>query len=338
MKNCWKYLCENRENLTVFTVIDGEHSGEKIIWEGSRCIYSDGFFEGQDIAALREQDDLQNGIFTMNKVRIYRERIGGRPEIVICGCGHVGIALIKTANLLKIKTIVLEDREEFAEKAKKAGADVVMTGEYASMLEKFSGTRDTAFVVVTRGHAYDKACLKQIFTKTYGYVGMMGSRKRVEAIKEFLRDSGISENRILELHAPIGLDIAAETPEEIAISIMAELIKEKNLRSRSEGLSNELAGEIINSPPNTEFAIATIVSRNGSAPRSVGTKMIIYKDGTIRGTIGGGFMEARVIKKASDMLEKNVKCALIKEDITGDEALNDGMICGGTLQIFIERL
>lgn len=338
MKNCWKYLCENRESLIVYTVVEGEHSGEKIIWEGDRCVYSDIFFERQDISVLLEIDDWKNGIFTMNGVQIYRERFGGRPEIVICGCGHVGIALIKAALLLKIKTIVLEDREEFAENAKKAGADVVMTGDYSTMLKKISGSEDTAFIVVTRGHAYDKACLRQIFTKTYGYVGMMGSRKRVEAIKDYLRDAGITENRISDLHAPIGLDIAAETPEEIAISIMAEVIKVKNLRSRSEGFSNELADEIINGYHDTEIALATIVSRNGSAPRSVGTKMLIYKDGTIKGTIGGGLMEAGVIKKAADMLERREKCMLIKEDITGDEALNEGMICGGTLQIFIESL
>ncbi len=338
MKNCWKYLCENRENLMVYTAVDGEHSGEKLILEGDRCIYFDDFFKSQDLSVFREKDDWKNGLFNVNGVQIYRERYGGRPEIVICGCGHVGMALIKTAGLLKIKTVVLEDREEFAENAKKAGADEVMTGDYPSMLEKVRGTKDTVFIVVTRGHAYDKACLKQIFTKTYGYVGMMGSRKRVEAIKGFLKDTGITENRISDLHAPIGLDIAAETPEEIAISIMAEVIKVKNLRSRSEGLSNELADAIINGAADKETALATIVSRNGSAPRSVGTKMLVYGDGTIKGTIGGGLMEARVIKKAADMLQKREKCTLIKEDITGDEALNNGMICGGILQIFIERL
>ncbi len=338
MKDCWKVLCERHESLIVYTVIDGDFSGEKMVWEGNKCIYADEFFKKHDLFCVAEKGDWKNGIVNINGVQIYRERFGKRPEIVICGSGNVGIALIKTASLLKIKTIVLEDREEFAEKAKEAGADEVMLGDYSSMLKKIKGTKDTAFIVVTRGHAYDKACLDEIFKKRYGYVGMMGSRRRVDAIKAFLMDSGVPKNRISDLHAPIGMDIAAETPEEIAISIMAEVIKEKNSKNRSEGLTNEMTEAIMNSESGDKIAIATIVSRNGSAPRSVGTKMLVYGNGPVKGTIGGGPMEARVIKKTMEMIAENESYMLIKEDITGEEALNDGMICGGTLQIFVERL
>ena len=102
---------------------------------------------------------------------------------------------------------------------------------------KDPGRSDSWFVIVTRGHRYDRICLEQILHKTSAYVGMMGSRRRMAIVKEQLEESGIARETLDEVHTPIGLKIGAETPEEIAVSVMAEIIQVKNSRQKGGGYS-----------------------------------------------------------------------------------------------------
>ena len=153
---------------------------------------------------------------------------------------------------------------------------------------------------------------------------------------------GIAEEEIRRLHAPIGLAIRAETPEEIAVSILAQIIRVKNEAERTQGYPKELLDAILESYGSGGRAgravLATIISRQGSAPRSVGTKMLIREDGTSFGTIGGGCAESAVMRKAFQMmrLEESPRFLVTEVDMTAREAEEEGMVCGGRIQVMLE--
>jgi hypothetical protein len=198
------------------------------------------------------------------------------------------------------------------------------------------GTHLVGFkTALTRGHRYDQECLEKIIHKENAYIGMIGSRLRVKKVLDSLEEKGIPREKLDKVYTPIGLKIGAETPAEIAVSIMAEIIEVKNKKAGFGAYSNELINYILNEENDIPKALVTIVSRKGSSPRDVGTKMIVSKDGTMKGTIGGGCVEADIRQTALSCLD-NRECRLVKVDMTGQEAEDDGMVCGGIIEIFVE--
>ena len=136
---------------------------------------------------------------------------------------------------------------------------------------------------------------------------------------------------------PIGLKIGAETPEEISVAVMAEIIEVKSKRGVG-GFGKEILDNIL-ADDREEMVIATIISRKGSAPREAGTKMLIRKDGSIVGTIGGGCIEGSVIAKGRRMLgNEEDNFALVDVDMTNEAAEDEGMVCGGTVKVMLEKI
>jgi xanthine dehydrogenase accessory factor len=232
---------------------------------------------------------------------------------------------------------VIEDRPSFADQARRAGADRVICDNFMDALDTVEGSPDTYFVIVTRGHRYDMDCLRLILKKKSAYLGMMGSRKRVFLVKKQLSEEGFAEADLDRLHAPIGLDIAAETPDEIAVSILAEIIQEKSRKKRAVGYDKEFF-KYLTGEPELSSVLCTIVSKRGSAPREAGTKMLILEDGRILGTIGGGCAENEIIHRGLAMLRNKIPYALERVDMTAREAEDEGMVCGGTIQVFLEYI
>ena len=152
------------------------------------------------------------------------------------------------------------------------------------------------------------------------------------------------------VHSPIGLNIGAETPEEIAVCIIAEIIEAKNREKLSGGYSKEMLRAILETPQgegkenadasaNEGKIMTTIVARRGSAPRAVGTKMLVLPDGRCVGTIGGGCAEAEVLRKALWMLRsQEPKTKLCQVNMTGKDAEEEGMVCGGVIDVFLESV
>lgn len=298
------------------TVLRGEHAGEKRILQGNS------FRDAEE----REEDGGD----------VFRERIGRQPKLIICGAGHVSVPIIKMGKMLGFAVTVLEDRPKFADNARAAGADMVICESFEKALEGIHGDSDSWFVIVTRGHRYDTICLENILHKTYAYVGMMGSRRRVAIVKDQLEESGISREVLDAVHTPIGLKIGAETPEEIAVSVMAEIIQVKNSREKGGGYSGEMLGALVSEEGRKKVA-ATIVSRKGSAPRSVGTKMLIFEDGTTVDTIGGGCVESEIMQKALLMMRAGEpRFQVCRVDMTADAAEDEGMVCGGVVEVMME--
>ena len=159
-----------------------------------------------------------------------------------------------------------------------------------------------------------------------------------------MEELGIDRAQVERVHAPIGLPIGAETPEEIAVSVFGEIIQVKSGKGLSEGYSGELLAAVpggCGSESGTQQAVlATIIARQGSAPRSVGTKMLVRADGTTVGTIGGGCAESAVMHRALQMMRFSDESgfALAEVDMTAREAEEEGMVCGGHIRVLLERL
>lgn len=327
----------NCRNLSL-TVIEGETFGEKAFVSGGRIEWTSeetGFFRSHETEISELQDD---GILEIDGVKVFAEVLGRQKKMVICGGGHVSIAIIHLGKMIGFHMTVLEDRPKFADNARRAGADEVVCETFEHGLEKIPGDQDTFFVIVTRGHVYDQICLEQIVRKPHAYIGMMGSRRRVAQVKRIALERGADPEVIDKLHSPIGLDIGAETPEEIAVSVIGEIIEVKNKNNRSSIYSEEMLEEILYGKPGKKV-LATIIARKGSAPRSVGTKMLVLPDGRCIDTIGGGCVEANIVGKALLILRECAKAPqIVNVDMTGADAEEEGMVCGGKVKVLLEEI
>jgi xanthine dehydrogenase accessory factor len=158
-----------------------------------------------------------------NGAQVFVDVFAEPPEVVIIGGGHVGRSLATVAKFLGFRLAVIDDREEFANRERFPEADTVIAGDIEATLDGYPATRNSAIVIVTRGHKYDYQALSAAARSKAGYVGLMGSRRKVTLIYRQLLADGVPEARLRDIHAPIGLDIGAVSPEEIAVSIMAEI-------------------------------------------------------------------------------------------------------------------
>jgi xanthine dehydrogenase accessory factor len=145
-------------------------------------------------------------------------------RLLVVGGGHVGLAVATLGELCGMSVAVFDDREEFANRERFPMADQVFAGDTAAALDAFGIGGSDYIVLVSRGHQLDELALRHSVGKGAAYVGMIGSRRRTQTVLEHLRDSGVDPAALETVRTPIGLDIGAETPEEIAVSILAEVI------------------------------------------------------------------------------------------------------------------
>lgn len=269
-------------------------------------------------------------------------------RLIVFGAGHVGYHLCHFASKVGFNTIVVDDRPYFANK-EKFGDDIqVICNTFENAFEILDIHEEDYVVIVTRGHKHDKFCLEKILSlDELNYIGMIGSKRRVKIMKEELIEEGYSKEKIENIYSPIGLNIGAVTPEEIAISILAEIISVKRIgklavKNEPIKVSNscELNKDVLEAlakSQNEKMSLVTVISTKGSTPRKAGSKMIVYDSGKIIGTIGGGCAEAKIIKDAALMAgSKNLKIETI--DMTGEIAEEEGTVCGGKMTVLIEAI
>lgn len=154
---------------------------------------------------------------------VFFDVIARPARLVIVGAGHIGVPLARLGSLLDFRVSVLDDRPEFATPERFPYAETVV-GAYSETLAALPMGRDSYVVLVTRGHVHDVACLEVMVSRSVAYVGMIGSRTRVRTVMRHLAEKGHPADRLREIHAPIGLDLGARTPAEIALSIMAQIV------------------------------------------------------------------------------------------------------------------
>jgi len=147
-------------------------------------------------------------------------------EAVVFGGGHISQPLVEILGLLDFKVTVVDDRPQFANAQRFPKAQQVYCADFAAIAA--AGTvqinRHTAVIIITRGHQHDLDCLRAMLNTEAGYLGMIGSRRRIIGVFDLLRSEGVSEDSLAQVKAPIGLDIGAQTPAEIAVSIAGEII------------------------------------------------------------------------------------------------------------------
>lgn len=167
------------------------------------------------------------------------ERLQPAPRLVICGAGHVGAALAKLGSFVGYKTTLIDDRAEFvkAERFPDEQIEPIFAEDWTTTVRNSVGNgKGVAIAVVTRGHNEDEECMRAIASIGADYVGLIGSKRRTNIVIENLRRSGVAENKLKNIHAPIGLDIGAVSPEEVALAIIAEIVAERHGR-KGESLS-----------------------------------------------------------------------------------------------------
>lgn len=324
----------------VLTVLNGEYIGERALVSDGKLSWKsadNGFFAAHEQQTI-DKSNLPNGQVQIEGVRVFSEGMVYHKKMVICGGGHVGIAVARLALMTEFDVTLLEDRPKFAETARSIGVSRVICDSFENGMKQIPGDKDTYFVIVTRGHRFDQTCLEIAMEKPHAYIGMMGSHARVARMKETLVEKGIAREKIEAVYTPVGLRIGAETPEEIAVSILAEIIQLRNQEKHIGGFNDSiLAGLERAEEQGLQKTLATIVGRRGSTPRKEGTKMLVFEDGTCIETIGGGCVEAEVIRSALLLMrEKKEQAKLIHVDMTGQTAEEEGMVCGGVVDILLE--
>lgn len=158
--------------------------------------------------------------------RVFWDTVGSDQfRVIILGGGHISEPLAKMFSLLDYYVTVVDDRPEFANKQRFQLADAVICDDFMKALQQLEADEKTAVIIVTRGHRHDLDCLRLVLNKKTGYTGMIGSGVKVRAARKVLEEEGFDKTLLSELRAPIGLDIGAQTPAEIAVSIVAEVVE-----------------------------------------------------------------------------------------------------------------
>ncbi|SBW12592.1 conserved hypothetical protein [uncultured Eubacteriales bacterium] len=242
-------------------------------------------------------------------------------RLIICGGGHVSLALAQIGALLEFDVVVIDDREEFANSERFPMAEALAM-PFADALDALGSREDDYYAIVTRGHTFDRECLVHILKGKYAYVGMIGSRGKVAIAMDYLQNEGFAQAVLDQVHAPIGLKIGGQTPAEVAVSIAAELVQVR-------AASGPAAAPVPHGEPGV---LCTITRKTGSAPRGVGAWMLVRPDGSTDGTIGGGAVEFQAVKDALALLADGVPLIRKTYDLTPNAA-ELGMVCGGKIDV-----
>jgi xanthine dehydrogenase accessory factor len=143
---------------------------------------------------------------------------------IILGGGHISQPLVQILAILEYDITVVDDRLEFANPVRFPGAQQVLCDNFANVLQEITPDEQTAVIIVTRGHKYDLDCLRSVIGTQAGYIGMIGSRRKVKATLQVLAEEGISQELLNRVRAPIGLDLGGQSPGEIGVSVAAEVV------------------------------------------------------------------------------------------------------------------
>ena len=145
--------------------------------------------------------------------------------LYLFGAGHVSTFVASLASMVGFRVLVIDDRKEFASKERFKEADKLIVLPFSEVFEKINISSSSYIAIITRGHIHDLNVLREALKRSDGYIGMIGSKRKREKIYQALMDEGVSDEKLKQVYSPIGMDIDAETPEEIAVSIVAELIR-----------------------------------------------------------------------------------------------------------------
>lgn len=186
------------------------------------------FLDSKEETRVFQVKEFAPALSQWSEAQVLFERIQTEPRLVICGAGHVGASLAKLAGLMGYRATLIDDRAEFVTRERLADKQVelVAAENWADAVSVAVGEgRGVSVAVVTRGHSEDEECMRALLTSSNpDYVGLIGSKRRTNIVLQRLREKGVEEEKLKRVRAPVGLDIGAVTPEEVALAIMAEIV------------------------------------------------------------------------------------------------------------------
>jgi xanthine dehydrogenase accessory factor len=201
---------------------------------GGGCVEAEVWSVAQDVMReekprrlhfnLNTQPEYDNGLICGGSLDIFVEPILAIPTLYLFGGGHVSLYVSKVATIAGFETVVIDDREAFASKERFPEARETHAGPWEEIFPKLNVNDFSYLVLVTRGHKGDLTCLRWALTTPARYIGMIGSKRKFVEVSKALESEGVPPERLEGVHSPIGLDIGALTPEEIAVAIVAEMI------------------------------------------------------------------------------------------------------------------
>jgi xanthine dehydrogenase accessory factor len=291
------------------TILLGNNIGEESI-----------FLNGKEQFSTKK--DLS---FTENDLT---ETLVMKPHLVLYGAGHIALALYRLARLQSMPVTILDDRKEFANKERFPEADI-HCDPFPTLLSHPLSIPGAYHVITTSGHLHDEECLAFALKEHSPYVGMIGSKGKVAATYAHLESKGYAEEELSLVHSPIGLPIGGDSPEEIAISIMAEIIqsyaKDKH-RTLIEPKTIEAIAE-----SDEDGWVLRVLEKEGSSPAVPGAMLFVTKTEAI-GTIGGGAIEKQAIVDARNSHQNHIETY----DLSPEGNL--GMACGGKVKVLFSRV
>lgn len=194
------------------------HEAKKVMTEGkAKLLHFD--LTGTESA---EEDMICGGVMD-----VFVEPILPQPTLYIFGGGHISLFIAKIAKMVGFRIVVIDDRPEFANPERFPEADETLAHDFSAVFPKLNINKSCYIVIVTRGHLSDEMVLEWAVSTDAKYIGMIGSKKKNKTLFSHLRSKGVPQELLEKVHAPIGIDIHAETPEEIAVAILGEIIKVK---------------------------------------------------------------------------------------------------------------
>ena len=239
-------LLERGDVGVVVTVVRGPNVGAKLVVQaGELAAGSLGsaelealvspeawkFFQSRDETRLVSLKDFATDFPSAGEIFLLFERLQPAPRLVVCGAGHVGASLAKLGAFLGYETTLIDDRAEFLQRERFAGEQIelVVASDWATSVHDVIGNgRGVSVAVVTRGHSEDEQCMRAVVQTKPDYMGLIGSKRRTSIVIERLREAGVAEEELRRIRAPIGLDIGAVSPEEVALAIIAEIVAERH--------------------------------------------------------------------------------------------------------------
>ncbi|MBA7520926.1 hypothetical protein ES705_13026 [subsurface metagenome] len=173
----------------------------------------------------KEQAALDEGAICGGEMKVFIDILQPKEKVLIFGAGHIAVCVSKLAKTVGFKVTIIDDRKEFANQDRFPEADEIIAEDTEKALTHLNITPSSYIIVLTRGHLKDEEVLGSVIRLGAAYIGMIGSRKKNATVFQHLEEQGISQDELAKIHAPIGIDIKAQTPEEIAVSIVAEIIQ-----------------------------------------------------------------------------------------------------------------
>ena len=250
-------------------------------------------------------------------------RLAYPPHLVLFGGGHIAQALTPMAKACGIRATVVDDRAEVLTYDHFPQGTELIHSLFTELPEqRLERIAKPYYCIFTHGHSADAECLSWAGTRKSAYIGMIGSRRKIEACKEVAHARGVAEEVLSTIHSPIGLAINAVSPAEIAVAIMAEIIsvyrKDKSTIFVDSSLVERIAA--------SRGTVCRIVKASGSSPGKEGALMLVEGD-EVHGTVGGGEVERLAIEEA----KRTVHPHLVDYDLS--DGGGAGMVCGGAVTI-----